>query len=50
MSMGIDYREIENKLFDAYVETESKAGSWQKEVLLLILKTLITLVGDKKNN
>lgn len=47
MNNGIDYRIIEKELMDAYVETESKVGSWQKKVLLLILKTLITLVSEK---
>ncbi len=47
MDNGIDYKAIEQELVDAYVETESKVGSWQKKILLLILKTLITLVSDK---
>ena len=47
MENGIDYREIEQELIDAYVETDSKVGSWQKKILLLILKTLITLVSEK---
>lgn len=47
MDNGIDYRAIEQELIDAYVETESKVGSWQKKILLLILKTLITLVSDR---
>lgn len=47
MESGIDYKEIEQELIDAYVETDSKVGSWQKKILLLILKTLITLVSEK---
>lgn len=47
MDNGIDYKAIEQELINAYVETESKVGSWQKKVLLLILKTLITLVSDR---
>ena len=47
MENGIDYREIEQELIDAYIETDSKVGSWQKKILLLILKTLITLVSEK---
>jgi len=47
MDNGIDYRAIEKELVDAYADTDSKVGSWQKKVLLLILKTLITLVGEK---
>lgn len=48
MDNGIDYKAIEKELIDAYVDTESKVGSWQKSVLLLILKTLITLVSEKE--
>lgn len=47
MDNGIDYNAIEQELIDAYIEVESKVGSWQKKVLLLILKTLITLVSDR---
>lgn len=47
MNNGIDYEAIKQDLIDAYAETESKVGSWQKKVLLLILKTLITLVSDR---
>ena len=47
MDNGIDYRGIEEELVDAYRDTDSKVGSWQKKVLLLILKTLITLVSEK---
>lgn len=47
MDNGIDYKEIEKELIDAYVDTDSKVGSWQKKVLLLILQTLITLVSEK---
>lgn len=48
MSNGIDYEAILIELEDAYRETESKVGSWQKKVLLLILKTLITIISDIK--
>ena len=47
MDNGIDYRAIEQELIEAYRDTESRFGSWQKKVLLLILKTLITLVSEK---
>ena len=47
MDNGIDYRAIKEELIEAIMDTESKVGSWQKKVLLLILKVLITLVDDK---
>lgn len=47
MENGIDYREIEQELIEAYKDTDSKVGSWQKKALLLILKTLIILVSEK---
>ncbi len=47
MNNGIDYEAIKQELINAYVETDSKVGSWQKKILLLILKTLITLVSDR---
>lgn len=47
MDNGIDYRTIKEELIEAIMDTEAKVGSWQKKVLLLILKVLVTLVDDK---
>lgn len=49
MNNGIDYRAIKEELIEAIMDTEAKVGSWQKKVLLLILKVLVTLVDDKIN-
>lgn len=49
MNNGIDYRVIKEELIEAIMDTEAKVGSWQKKVLLLILKVLVTLVDDKIN-
>lgn len=45
----MDYETIIVELQDAYVDTEKKVGSWQKNILLLILKTLIAICTDLKN-
>lgn len=47
MNNEIDYRVIKEELIEAIMDTEAKVGSWQKKVLLLILKVLVTLVDDK---
>jgi len=49
MDNGIDYRAMKEELIEATIDTEAKVGSWQKKVLLLILKVLVTLVDDKIN-
>ena len=36
-----DYDTIIDKLLEAYHNTKSKVGSWQKDVLLVILDALI---------
>ncbi len=47
MDNGIDYRAMKEELIEAIMDTEAKVGSWQKKVLLLILKVLVILVDDK---
>ena len=49
MDNGIDYKAIKEELIEAIIDTEAKVGSWQKKVLLLVLKVLVTLVDDKIN-
>jgi hypothetical protein len=45
----MDYEAMIIELEKAYIDTEKKVGSWQKNILLLILKTLIAICSDLKN-
>lgn len=45
----MDYEAIIIELENAYIDTEKKVGSWQKNILLLILRTLLTICTDLKN-
>lgn len=36
-----DYDTIINELINAIVETRKKVGSWQKEILLLLLEAVL---------
>lgn len=43
-----NYDIIIEKLEAAYMNTKSKVGSWQKEVLLVILEALLGIYFDLK--
>lgn len=43
-----DYNTTIDKLEEAYLNTKSKVGSWQKDVLLIILEALLEIYFDLK--
>lgn len=43
-----DYDTILEKLLMAYSDTQKKAGSWQKEILLVLLEAVIGIYEDKR--
>jgi len=43
-----DYDTIIDKLIEAYTTTQKKVGSWQKDVLLLLLDAIIGIYEEKR--
>lgn len=41
-----DYDTMINKLIDAIIDTRKKVGSWQKDVLLLLLEAMLGVYED----